>query len=281
MEPMTPVSTGGAGGDRAADYLRDGYLVARGLFTPAEAGAITRHFMAMHAAGGVPGKYEPKPDGFSDGFHYDFTHGDPLAAFPRVMWPHGFMPEIRRFVLDQRLFTVMADLLGEEVLNSSSMFYFKPPRARGQAFHQDNFYIRVRPGTCLGAWIACDPCDAGNGALQVVPGSHRLPIYCPEVADPANYFARELVQPPAGMAPVMPILQPGDVIFFHGNLIHGSEPNTSTDRFRRSLVLHYIPESTVEVARYDDPLLDRHGREFRRAEAAGGGPCGTPYSIVH
>lgn len=282
MEHLTADSPVPAGSSaRAAAYARDGYVIERGLFTRAEMDALNGTFMAMHAAGGVPGKYEPRPEGFSDGFHFDFTKGDPLAAFPRVMWPHWFMPEVKQFVLDARIFDVLADVLGEEALNADSMFYFKPPRARGQAFHQDNFYIRVKPGTCLAAWIACDDSDAENGALRVVPGSHRLPIYCPEVADPANYFAKELVKPPAGMTPVMPVLKSGDVMIFHGHLIHGSEPNTSADRFRRSLVLHYLPASSLEITRHDDPLLDRHGRELRRLESADGGPCGTPYSVVH
>ena len=272
---MTAVST------RRAAYERDGFIVARGLFTSAEAARINGLFMDLHRAGGVPGRYEPRPEGFTDGFHYDFTKGDPLAAFPRVMWPHSFMPAVKPYVLDGRIFDVFDDLLGEEVYNSSSMFYFKPPRARGQAFHQDNYYIRVKPGVCHACWIACDPSDAGNGGLKVVPGTHRLPIYCPEAADPANYFAKELVKPPEGFGAVMPELAAGDALFFHGALIHGSEPNTSADRFRRSLVLHYIPASSVEVASYDVPLHDRHGGEWRKAEAAGGGPCGTPYSVIH
>ena len=101
---------------RREAWERDGYLVERGLFTPAEAGAVAASFMAMHRAGGVPGKYEPRPEGFSDGFHFDFTKGDPLAAFPRAMWPHWFMPDIKRFALDARLFDVLAAVLGEEAL---------------------------------------------------------------------------------------------------------------------------------------------------------------------
>src|SRR5258708_6566644 len=101
MEPVTADRETAAGrGGRAEAYARDGYLIERGMFSPAEVAALTGHFMAMHAAGGVPGKYEPKPEGFSDGFHFDFTKGDPLAAFPRVMWPHWFMPDVKAFVLD-------------------------------------------------------------------------------------------------------------------------------------------------------------------------------------
>ena len=66
--------------------------------------------------------------------------------------------------------TVLEALLGEEVLAAQSMFYFKPPGARGQALHQDNFYLRVEPGTCVAAWVACDVIDRDNGGLEVVPG---------------------------------------------------------------------------------------------------------------
>ena len=41
-------------------------------------------------------------------------------------------------------------LLGREPYAAQTMFYFKPPGARGQALHQDQTPLRVQPGTCLG-----------------------------------------------------------------------------------------------------------------------------------
>jgi hypothetical protein len=32
------------------------------------------------------------------------------------------------------------------------MIYFKAAGARGQALHQDQYYLRVNPGTCCAAW---------------------------------------------------------------------------------------------------------------------------------
>jgi ectoine hydroxylase-related dioxygenase (phytanoyl-CoA dioxygenase family) len=196
------------------------------------------------------------------------------------MLPHDFLPEARALAMDARLFDILGEAVGEEVLLAYSMFYFKPPGARGQAFHQDNFYIRVKPAACHAAWIAVDPSDEGNGGLKVVPRSHRLEIVCPEEADPANYFAKELVRPPAGYEPVQLRLDAGDALFFHGNLIHGSDPNRSSDRFRRSFICHYMPASSAEIARYDVPPLDRHGRPHAKKDAEGGGPCGTPHASV-
>ena len=88
------------------------------------------------------------------------------------------------------------------------------------------------------------------------------------------------MRPPEGMTAVMPRLKAGDALVFHGNLIHGSEPNRSEDRFRRSLVCHYMPKSSLAVNHYEDPLMDRNGNEHRRVAAEGGGPCGTPHAAA-
>ena len=120
------------------------------------------------------------------------------------------------------------------------MLYFKPAGARGQALHQDNFYLRAQPGTCMAAWLALDACDEENGCMRVVPGSHDL-------ADPLHHQCRHGRQlygchrPHPGRPGSAPVLMDaGDVLFFNGSLVHGSYPNTSEDRFRRSLIGHYI-----------------------------------------
>ena len=145
------------------------------------------------------------------------------------------------------------------MLAAQSMFYFKPPGARGQALHQDNFYLRVEPGTCVAAWIACDVIDRENGGLEVVPGTHRMDVFCPEEADEGLSFAREYVPPPPGLAPVPVDMEPGDVLFFNGSLVHGSQPNRSADRFRRSFIGHYVGRSTERIGRFYPTAVDERG----------------------
>jgi len=67
-----------------------------------------------------------------------------------------------------------------------------------------------------------------------------------------------------------------DVLFFNGSVIHGSYPNTSTTRFRRAFICHYVPEKTAELSQwYRTPIrFDGTGRLI--PPATGGGPCGTP-----
>jgi phytanoyl-CoA hydroxylase len=45
-------------------------------------------------------------------------------------------------------------------------------------------------------------------------------------------------------------LGPGDVLFCHGALVHGSAPNMTADRFRRPLIGHYIEGDAEQVAEY-------------------------------
>jgi ectoine hydroxylase-related dioxygenase (phytanoyl-CoA dioxygenase family) len=155
------------------------------------------------------------------------------------------------------------------------MLYFKPPSARGQALHQDQYYLRVQPGTCMAAWMALDRCDEENGCLQVVPGSHRLPVLCTEKADTSVSFTDITVPVPESIRVVPVVMEAGDVLFFHGSLIHGSYPNTTTDRFRRALIGHYIVGEAEKVARFYHPVLRMDGTEVTLEVSEAGGPCGV------
>ncbi|MFC4507613.1 MULTISPECIES: phytanoyl-CoA dioxygenase family protein [Streptomyces] len=247
-------------------FREDGFTVVRGLFGYDEVDRLCAEFAALHAAGeAVPGHFEPR------------AGDDPLDRYPRVMQPHEFNAVARQTLLDARLRGVLEALLEEEVLAAQSMFYFKPPGARGQALHQDNFYLRVEPGTCVAAWLACDVIDRDNGGLEVVPGTHRMGLFCPEEADVELSFAREYVPPPAGLAPVPVDMAPGDVLFFNGSLVHGSQPNRTGDRFRRSFIGHYVGRSTARIGRYY-PTVSMSGERVALPESEGAGPCGTEFS---
>ena len=247
-----------------ARWHADGYLVVRRLWGRDEIAACAQRFADIAAAGTpIPGFWNPDPDS-----------GDPLLRFPRVMHPHRFDPLARRMLLDARIETVLAALMGEEPIAAQSMFYYKPPGARGQALHQDNYYLRVRPHTCIAAWTAVDRSHPDNGGLYVCPGTHAMEVACPEEADPKQSFTTHLVRPPAGVTPVPVLLDPGDVLFFGGSIVHGSRPNAAAGEWRRSFICHYAPASFREMSAHYRPALRFDGREHRFADAAGGGPCG-------
>jgi ectoine hydroxylase-related dioxygenase (phytanoyl-CoA dioxygenase family) len=91
-----------------------------------------------------------------------------------------------------------------------------------------------------------------------------MDLFCPEEADSSVSFTREYVPPPPGLEKIPVIMEPGDMLFFNGSLVHGSGPNSSTDRFRRSFICHYIGRSAERMS--DEVTIDAN---------KGGGPCGT------
>jgi hypothetical protein len=72
-------------------------------------------------------------------------------------------------------------------------------------------------------------------------------------------------------------MKAGDTLFFNGSSLHGSGPNRSKDRFRRSLICHYVPQATQRISRHYLPLLTPEGQDVIIEANTGGGACGKPW----
>ncbi len=241
-----------------------GYTLVRGLFGADEVDQLRDHYMELRHRGAHP----------NDFAGHQTNNRDPLRRYPRMAQMHRWDDASLRWMIDARLDQVMTALLGRSPYAVQTMIYFKPPGSRGQALHQDNFYLKAEPGTCVAAWMALDRVDEANGCLQVVPGSHRWPILCTEKADTKVSFTDVTVPLPEPDAAVPIEMEPGDVLFFHGALVHGSAPNVTTDRFRRALIGHYIEGEAERVAQYYHPALRMDGSALELEVAEGGGACG-------
>ncbi len=252
--------------EQLAQYGREGYLVARGLFSAGEVESLKDHYMRLREAGSYPGDTSgvPLPD----------DKPDPLKKYPRMIHMHRWDEVSLRWMIDPRIGVALRQLTGEEPFAVQTMLYFKPAGARGQALHQDQFYLRVQPGTCMAAWMALDPCDEENGCMKVVPGTQNLPVLCTERANTVESFTDTTVPIPPGKPIVPVVMAPGDVFFFNGSLIHGSGPNFSKDRFRRSLIGHYITGDAAQVAKFYHPVLRFDGSTVDLGVSERGGPCG-------
>ncbi len=258
--------------EQLATYHTLGYHIARVLWSAEELAACRESFEEL-ATRGEPVRFPHPPHSLA--WEPQPGSADPLRRYPRVMHPHHFNPIAMRMMLDLRIHQVLTALLGEEPLATQSMYYYKPPGGKGQALHQDNYFLRVRPDTCIAAWSAIDRSYPANGGLYLCPGTHTLDIQCPELANPDESFTTDFVRPPAGIEPVPAELEPGDVLFFNGCVVHGSRPNTSRD-WRRSLICHYMPASSTHISDAY-AVFDFEGNRIAKAQASGGGPCGTRF----
>ncbi len=251
--------------DLIKQFQTEGYVIVPSLFSQDEVETIKTHFMELNQQG----------HGFEGDRASILGDHDPLKAFPRIVHPHRVDQLSLDWLLDNRLREWTTNLLdGTEPYAAQTMFYFKPPGARGQALHQDQAPLSVRPGTCLAAWMAVDDCDEDNGCLQLVPYTQDLPELCTIDADTTQSFTSQQVPVPQGLSPQPALMKAGDVLFFNGQVIHGSYPNTTQDRFRRSLIAHYVVGEAEKVADFYNPLLTFDGEEVVLEASEKGGPCG-------
>src|ERR1700742_5208151 len=98
---------------------RDGYAVARGVFSKDEASSLIEHFMTLRAAGSYEGDFAGR------GTKTD----DPLFKFPRMLNMHRWDATTKNWMLDQRIIQRLQLLLGIEAYAVQSMIYFKPAGA--------------------------------------------------------------------------------------------------------------------------------------------------------
>ena len=246
-------------------FDQNGFVLIRNLFSAEETAQYRDHYTHMRESGSVPG----------DTHIANPSTNDPLLRYPRMMQMHRWDETSLEWMLEPRINDCLTGLLGREPFAVQTMVYFKPPGARGQALHQDNYYLRVQPGTCVAAWMALDTCDEANGCLQMVPGSHEWPILCTVPADTKQSFTEVTVPIPEGSPVASVTMNPGDVLFFQGSVVHGSLPNTTEDRFRRSLIAHYIEGDSEKVSRWYQPTLRMDGSVVEIPASDKGGACGV------
>ncbi|MFE6796927.1 phytanoyl-CoA dioxygenase family protein [Paenibacillus chitinolyticus] len=242
--------------DKLAAFAGEGYLVLNDVYTPEEVSELIRqfdlHWVQLTASGQI------------------IQNGNrPLESlYPRLRDYHRKNEKIKRLSLKPQLFAYLEQLIGEEALIISTSYYFKSPSTRGLPLHQDNYAFGVSPGTTYAAWISLDSSDEGNGGMTFVPGTHSLDLQVPEgdASDVRRYFSDEgqwlKDYETADMVKVA--TNPGDVIFFNGNIVHGSSDNLSRHRFRRSLLIHFTGVSVEKLALNFNNLMDKTGARVRR-----------------
>ncbi|MBW3636240.1 MAG: phytanoyl-CoA dioxygenase family protein [Armatimonadetes bacterium] len=253
--------------DQKRQFDEQGYCIVPDLFSSGEIAKIEAFFEQYKHIGGRV-------------FDGDLTYEevDPSQRQVRAMNPHRYSQQVVDWLVHPNVAAVLEELLDKPALAAQTMYYFKPPGAKGQGMHQDNFYLVAQPATCIAAWTAIDEADVENGCLYVVPGSHRGDILCPSERSKErwlNYGDSHIGQFPRDQKPVPVQVPRGSTMFFGGNLIHGSGPNRTSDRWRRTFIGHYIDEASEQVAKWYHPVLDMRGAVVSSVQQyEGGGPCG-------
>jgi len=205
----------------------DGYLIVRGVFDAEEADIL-------RAAAAADQSFKENA--------YDLEDGEGGKA-QLVLWNSAGEDLWGAIARSERIVNAMEQLLGDEVYHYHSKMSIKEPRTGGAwSWHQDYGYWYQNG--CLwpdmgSAFIAVDPNTRENGCLQVLKGSHKLGrIEHGRYGDQTGADPERTAEAAKVMETVYVELDPGDTLYFHSNLLHRSDQNTS-DTQRWSLICCY------------------------------------------
>jgi len=185
-----------------------------------------------------------------------FSRDDGTGAKVRLsLWNHPGDGIYGMFARCHKLVDSVEQLLGEEVYHYHSKMIMKDAKVGGAwAWHQDYGYWYqngvLRPDLCSVS-IAVDPATKENGCLQVLKGSHKMGRVDHILSGDQAGADRERVEVAKQRFELVHcVMNPGDALFFHCNLLHASARNDS-DTPRWSMICCYNAKS-------NDPYKESH-----------------------
>lgn len=118
-----------------------------------------------------------------------------------------------------------------------------------RTWHQDsNYFLETESGdTAMVLWVPMVPATLDNGTIAVCPGSHTRGRLGSSYQPPDGDASEQFTVPDEEVFKYDRVrieAAPGDVLYVHMDLIHGSMPNRSTDT-------RYTAQ--LRLAAFDDP----------------------------
>lgn len=232
-----------------SQYHHDGYVIAKSFFSRAEVDLLSRSSREDH-------ELDKRSFGRNDG------EGGTVRL---SLWNHPGDGIYGMFARCERMVHSVEKLLGGEVYHYHSKMIMKDAKVGGAwAWHQDYGYWYQNgvlfPDLCSVS-IAVDSATRENGCLQVIPGSHHCGrinhVLSGEQAGADMERVNEILK---RLPLVYCVMEPGDAVFFHSNLLHRSDQNIS-ELPRWSMICCY------NSAR-NNPYKESHH------------PCYTPLQVV-
>jgi ectoine hydroxylase-related dioxygenase (phytanoyl-CoA dioxygenase family) len=173
---------------------------------------------------------------------------------------HRAYPELRALRNGRAVADILAPRLGRELVSVVDTLFFKPPAQPGTgiAFHRDAQFrkppekFRDLDTKYVQVGFPLERHGAENGGLVLVPRSHKnLSIDAVQTRSVRGIDDLDATLATDGLRTVSVELEPGDVVLWHPQTIHGSPPNRSENRSRRFFVVGYMAASSCDAG---DPV---------------------------
>ena len=153
--------------------------------------------------------------------------------------------ETSRFLYDicmkPKIHDLVEGLLGTDFFIWASSFFVKEPHTTEiVGWHQDAFYWPMEPQNTVTVWLAFTDVDVENGAMKIVPGSHKKGLITHRRSkETGSVLTLELELESAERDEAVSLeLKAGEVSIHDDRAVHGSPANLS-DRRRVGLTIRY------------------------------------------
>lgn len=177
------------------------------------------------------------------------------------------------FFRNQKLLDLLSFIFKKDIIPFHTINFIEGSE---QKTHSDSIHMSTMPeGYMIAAWAALEKTDSNNGPLFYYPKSHRLPyLSCLDYNSGnskfligensySNYEDRiEKLVAEHGLEKKYFHANPGDILIWHANLLHGGDPIAKKGRTRKSMVAHYFAKDVLcyhEISQRP-ALLDMDGK---------------------
>lgn len=230
------------------EFKTSGYLIVRRMVPPA-ACELMLAVTAEHLQAAIaPLEYEAEVGYPGAPRSLDAAGGRTVRRLRGAYQRH---PCFRDWACDPALIAGLAQLFDEGVCLSlahhNCVMTKHPAFGTATGWHRDIRYWSFTKPDLISVWLALGPESAANGGLQFIPASHGIAIQADQL-DELDFLRPEATPNQALFAQgKSPVLEQGDVVFFHSRLFHAAGRNTG-HATRTSVVFAYHGTSNTPVA---------------------------------
>lgn len=181
-------------------------------------------------------------------FYENHLGGDRINRIGHALHKESTSSELSTMITPQ-LLDMLKTLEYRRPVCHLSVYIPKYPNNVGSKVrpHQENTFAYTTPNSAIVLWVALEKASIENACMWGIPGSHRWPLKYRSQVDRDNN-RRDFVQLndvyipdfESERAQYVPLeVEAGDALLFHGNFVHCSEQNTSSQS-RRCLSLQFL-----------------------------------------
>ena len=203
-------------------------------------------------------------------------HSAQNPALRRVQSPEEISEIYAAIMRNARTVDFCADLIGPAIRFHHGKVNSKLPGSATQVkWHQDFPFEPMSNDDVITCLLFIDDVTLENGPLEVLPGSHKGPIYSHWHNNQFTGAVDEAIIDAQRDQIVKCIGKAGSVCLMHARLLHGSSPNLS-NKPRTLYITTYYAEDAIELSPNHLPSTLTH--EVVRGKASGRVRC-TAYQM--